>query len=173
LPEKQPRIHRLPTAVKSLAFHPNGRILAVGDGRGQIGLWDVALGKPLGALPSEHRGAVTALAFHPTNGALLLSGSEDANLCVWDVLSRSLQKPPLTGWHQGEIRAVAFRPDGQFAVSCSMDDRLRVWRTSDWQVVLTREGGRNWALALAFSPDGALIASASKDETVKVWRAKF
>jgi WD40 repeat protein/predicted Ser/Thr protein kinase len=173
LPEKQPRIHRLPTAVKSLAFHPNGRILAVGDGRGQIGLWDVALGKPLGALPSEHRGAVTALAFHPTNGALLLSGSEDANLCVWDVLSRSLQKPPLTGWHQGEIRAVAFRPDGQFAVSCSMDDRLRVWRTSDWQVMLTREGGRNWALALAFSPDDALIASASKDETVKVWRAKF
>jgi WD40 repeat protein len=159
--------------VKSLAFHPNGRILAVGDGRGQIGLWDVALGKPLGALPSEHLGAVTALAFHPTNGALLLSGSEDANLCVWDVLSRSLQKPPLTGWHQGEIRAVAFRPDGQIAVSCSMDDRLRVWRTSDWQLVLTREGGRNWALALAFSPDDALIASASKDETVKVWRAKF
>jgi WD40 repeat protein len=50
---------------------------------------------------------------------------------------------------------------------------LRVWRTNDWQLVLTREGGRNWALALAFSPDGALIASASKDETVKVWRAKF
>jgi WD40 repeat protein len=54
-----------------------------------------------------------------------------------------------------------------------MDDQLRVWCTSDWQLVLTREGGRNWALALAFSPSGNFLASASKDETIKVWQVKL
>jgi predicted Ser/Thr protein kinase len=156
--------------VRSLAFHPNNQMVAVGDSAGQIRLFHLAQ-KKVTASWQAHTGAVTALAFHP-NGAVLLSGGEDATLAVWDVVAVSLVKR-LEGWHQREVRAVAFRPDGQIAVSCSMDDRLRVWRTSDWQVMLTREGGRNWALALAFSPDGALIASASKDETVKVWRARF
>jgi WD40 repeat protein len=156
--------------VRSLAFHPNNQMVAAGDSAGQIRLCHLAQ-KKVTASWQAHTGAVTALAFHP-NGAVLLSGGEDATLAVWDVVAVSLVKR-LEGWHQREVRAVAFRPDGQIAVSCSMDDRLRVWRTSDWQLVLTREGGRNWALALAFSPDGALIASASKDETVKVWRAKF
>jgi WD40 repeat protein len=40
-------------------------------------------------------------------------------------------------------------------------------------LVLTREGGRNWALALAFSPSGNFLASASKDETIKVWQVKL
>ncbi len=161
----------LPKAnVRSLAFHPHGQILAVGDGIGQIWLLNIAQSE-LVARWQAHKGAVTALAFHP-NGSLLFSGSEDATLSVWDVISRSVVKR-LEGWHQREIRAVAFSPDGKFAVSCSMDDRLRVWSVKDWQLLLTKEGGRNWALALAFEPSGKFLASASKDEKVKVWRVKF
>jgi len=155
--------------VRSLAFHPNNQMVAVGDSAGQIRLFHLSQ-KKVTASWQAHTGAVTALAFHP-NGAVLLSGGEDATLAVWDVVAVSLVKR-LEGWHQREVRAVAFRPDGQIAVSCSMDDRLRVWRTSDWQLVLTREGGRNWALALAFSPSGNFLASASKDETIKVWQVK-
>lgn len=161
----------LPKAnVRSLAFHPHGQILAVGDGIGQIWLLNIAQSE-LVARWQAHQNAVTALAFHP-NGSLLFSGSEDATLSVWDVISRSVVKR-LEGWHQREIRAVAFSPDGKFAVSCSMDDRLRVWSVKDWQLLLTKEGGRNWALALAFEPSGKFLASASKDEKVKVWRVKF
>jgi predicted Ser/Thr protein kinase len=156
--------------VRSLAFHPNNQMVAVGDSAGQIRLFHLAQ-KKVTAGWQVHTGTVTALAFHP-NGAVLLSGGEDATLAVWDVVAVSLVKR-LKGWHQREVRAVAFRPDGQIAVSCSMDDRLRVWRTSDWQLVLTREGGRNWALALAFSPSGNFLASASKDETIKVWQVKL
>ncbi len=160
--------------VRSLAFHPNGRTLAVGDQQGRIWLVDVLAfwnrrSKP--TIWQGHQGAVTALAFHP-NGAVLLSGGEEADLKVWDAVSHSLQKT-LTGWHQREIRAVAFSPDGKMALSCSMDDRLRVWRTDNWTVILTREGGRNWALALSFAPVAHLFASASKDETVKVWRLRL
>ncbi|MCS7185842.1 MAG: hypothetical protein RMK89_02690, partial [Armatimonadota bacterium] len=137
---------------------------------GQIWLLNLAQHK-LMAKWRAHQSAVTALAFHP-NGTFLFSGSEDTTLAVWDIVSQSLVKR-LEGWHQREIRAVAFSPDGKFAVSCSMDDRLRVWQVEDWQLLLTKEGGRNWALALAFDPSGNFIASASKDEKVKVWRVKF
>ncbi|MFA0782671.1 protein kinase domain-containing protein [Fervidibacter sacchari] len=156
--------------VRSLALHPNNQTVAVGDSAGQIRLFHLGQ-KKVTASWQAHAGAVTALAFHP-NGAVLLSGGEDATLAVWDVVAVSLVKR-LEGWHQREVRAIAFRSDGQIAVSCSMDDRLRVWRTSDWQLILTREGGRNWALALAFSPSGKFLVSASKDETVKVWQVKL
>lgn len=52
-------------------------------------------------------------------------GSEDTTLAVWDNVSQSLVKR-LEGWHQKEIRAVAFNHDGKFAGSCSMNDRFRV-----------------------------------------------
>ncbi len=156
--------------VRSLAFHPNGKVLAVGDSVGQIWLLNIVPSEPT-ARWQAHQGAVTALAFKP-DGAILFSGSEDATLAVWDVVSRSLVKR-IEGWHQREIRAVAFSPDGKFAVSCSMDDRLRVWQVEDWRLMLTKEGGRNWSLTLTFDPSGKFLASASKDETVKVWRVKF
>ncbi|MCS7264290.1 MAG: WD40 repeat domain-containing serine/threonine-protein kinase [Armatimonadetes bacterium] len=156
--------------VRSMAFRPNSQVLAIGDNAGQIWLLNLAQHK-LMAKWRAHQSAVTALAFHP-NGTFLFSGSEDTTLAVWDIVSQSLVKR-LGGWHQREIRAVAFSPDGKFAVSCSMDDRLRVWQVKDWQLLLTKEGGRNWALALAFDPSGNFIASASKDEKVKVWRVKF
>jgi len=94
-------------------------------------------------------------------------------LLVWEFANGELTiRKRLDGWHLQEIRAVAFRHDGKIAVSCSMDDTLRVWRTDTWHLLLTRKGGQNWSLALAFSLLGDLFASASKDETVKVWRLK-
>lgn len=166
----EPQRYKL-LSVRSLAFHPNNRIVAVGDEQGRVWLWDVTKAKRV-AEWRAHNGAMTALAFHP-NGSVLLSGGEDADLAVWSVEpgDPTLQKR-LRGWHIKEIRAVAFRKDGKLAISCGMDDVLRVWRTSDWDVILTRKGGRNWALALAFEPSGEFLASASKDETVKVWRVK-
>lgn len=163
--------------VRTLAFHPDDKTLAIGDANGKIWLWDVTSGwgkKRFDAFSQNaHKGAVTALAFNP-DGSLLLSGGEDAILLVWEVVDRNVfLSRRLEGWHLMEIRSVAFRHDGKIAASCSMDDTLRIWRTEDWSVAFTRKGGQNWSLALAFSLFGDLLASASKDETVKVWRLKL
>ncbi len=162
--------------VRTLAFHPDDRTLAIGDARGRIWLWDVVDGweKGLRAIPlNAHKGAVTALAFNP-DGTLLLSGGEDAILLVWELIDGALfLSRRLEGWHLKEIRAISFRHDGKIAASCSMDDTLRIWRTDDWTVIFTRKGGQNWSLALTFSLFGDLLASASKDETVKVWKVRL
>ena len=156
--------------IRALSFHPNGALLAVGDEEGTVWLWDIARHRTI-ARWRAHTGAVTALAFHPS-GQWVLSGGEDATLVVWDLVTRAVIRR-LAGWHQREIRAVTFRPDGLVAVSCSMDDRLRVWRLPDWRVAVVQDGGRNWALALAFDPSGTWLAAASKDERVKVWRLRL
>jgi WD40 repeat protein len=69
--------------ARTVAFSPNGRLLAAGKHDGSIRLWSPDNGAVLGDVPG-HGQAVTALAFSP-DGKLLASGSEDTTVLLWDV----------------------------------------------------------------------------------------
>src|SRR5262249_31496481 len=78
-----------------------------------VRLWDVAAGRPAGALRG-HEGEVTAVTFSP-DGALVASASWDATAKLWE---------PATGrecgvlrGHKGAITAVAFSPDGRLVAT--------------------------------------------------------
>jgi WD40 repeat protein len=73
----------------TLAFSPDGLLLAVGTPRGSVQLWDKNTGKIL-ATVKGHDSSVTALAFRP-DGRVLASGSSDRTIVVWDLAD--LQMP--------------------------------------------------------------------------------
>jgi len=68
--------------VWTLAFSPNGRVLASGGGDHNVKLWDPQNGALLQLLEG-HSNAVTSLAFHP-DGIRLASGSLDGTVIVWE-----------------------------------------------------------------------------------------
>jgi WD40 repeat protein len=68
----------------SLAYSPDGRMLAIGHGGdGRIQLWELASGKERCVL-SGHRGDVLSLAF-TADGGMLASGGEDGTILLWDL----------------------------------------------------------------------------------------
>jgi len=69
--------------VESVAFSPDGKLLASGSGDNMIKLWDVATGQELRTLRG-HTDPVWSVAFSP-DGKLLASGSGDETLMVWDI----------------------------------------------------------------------------------------
>jgi len=71
--------------------------------------------------------------------------------------------------HGGFVYAVAISPDGQWAVSGSYNNTLKVWNLATGTVELTLTGHRDIVLAVAISPDGQWAISGSYDETLKVW----
>jgi WD40 repeat protein len=149
------------SAVWDLAFHPEGRLLAVAavnqlatsGSSGGISVWDVKDRKP----HVEMLGGCTCLAFHPS-GKQLASGTVDPLICVWDFETRELIKD-LAG-HDETINIVVFSPDGKWLVSGSDDLTLRFWNTARWTEVAVRQIDSQ-IKHLAFSPDGKYLFAAN------------
>ena len=149
----------------SVAFSPNGKVLAAGTAEGQVRLWRVADGQPL--LTCEgHLGAVWSVAFSP-DGRLLASASTDGTVRLWNVdTGQSLQT--LAG-HTHQVWSVAFSPDGRLLASGSTDGTVRLWEIPTGQSLQTLAGHTHLVRSVAFSPDGRLLASGSFDQTVRLW----
>jgi WD40 repeat protein len=95
-------------AIKSIAFSPDGKLIASGSDDKTIKLWDVTTGKQLHSLEG-HTFGVTSVAFSP-DGKLIASGSsyDDRSIRLWDV-STGQQVRAIDGY---SLR-VAYSPDGQ------------------------------------------------------------
>ncbi|GAB4461277.1 MAG: hypothetical protein Kow0070_18660 [Anaerolineales bacterium] len=154
--------------VRSVAFSPDGSLLAAGCEDGSLRLWNVATRQPLGEPLTGHSRDVNSVAFSP-DGTLLASGSWDNTLRLWDVATRQPLGEPLTG-HGGDVNSVAFSPDGTLLASGSEDETIRLWDVATRQPLgEPLRGHSDYVISVAFSPDGTLLASGSEDETIRLW----
>ncbi|NMG18472.1 NB-ARC domain-containing protein [Brasilonema bromeliae] len=151
--------------ILSVAFSPEGKVLAMGDTNGDIRLYQVADGLPL-LTCKGHANWVLSLAFSP-DGTILASGSSDNTVKLWSVgTGQCLQT--LQG-HNHEVWSVAFSPDGEVFASGSDDQTIKLWSVRTGECLKTFQGHANWVLSIAFSPDGQTLLSGSEDQTVKLW----
>jgi WD40 repeat protein len=154
-------------SVMSVAFSPDGRILASGCRDDTMRLWEVATGK-LDETLTGHTGDVYGVAFSP-DGKLLASASGDKTIRLWDVATRRVVRT-LDG-HDDLVRSVAFFPDGGKLVSSSADKAVRVWDVGEGTLQRTFTGHAGQVRSVAVSPDAKRIASGSTDGTARVWDA--
>jgi WD40 repeat protein len=117
--------HPHPLGVSSVAFAPDGQLLASGGSNGRITFWDLTADKVRSTM-SGHNGATTSLAFGP-DSSTLVSGGDDGAVRIWD-LGRSRERSLLFG-HTKTVSCVAFPPDGQSVVSGSSDHAVMLWDT--------------------------------------------
>ena len=155
-------------SVLSVAFSPDGKLLAAGDSKGEIRLWRVADGQPLLTFQG-HTNWVCSVAFSP-EGDLLASGSADGTVKLWNIA----QGQCLNTWrgHRGWVWSVTFSPDSCLLVSGSEDHTVRLWEIRSGRCLGILGGHTEGVRSVAFSPKHQTIASGSGDCTVKLWDVK-
>jgi WD40 repeat protein len=74
--------------------------------------------------------------------------------------------------HSGEIKAIAFSPDGAYIATAGSDGLVKVWDLGNGHELFACVGHKNKVRGLAWSMDGKFLASGGAEKNIKIWDAK-
>ena len=154
--------------VTTVAFSPDGTILASGDTHYTVRLWDVSTRKHQTAL-NGHHGTVNTLTFS-MDGSMLVSGSADNTIRLWNP-SAEKHLDTLEG-HEYDVITLAFSKDGTTLASGDTSDVVRLWEGTTGQhldtISLSNEVSGNPIRSVTFSPDGLTLASGHEHPSISI-----
>lgn len=148
--------------VHSLAFHPDGTLLASGDYR-QIKLWSRP--KNVQALTLTASAPVRSLAVSPDRKWLAAAGT-NSSIHLWN-LEDPKEAKTLTVSDKG-TSCLEFSPDNTWLAAASPDKKLRVWDRASGQLVVEFETPSEFA-ALRWLPNGKQIIAGGADHIIRLF----
>jgi WD40 repeat protein len=166
--------------VHSVAFSPDGRLLAAGDWSGQIRMWAVHTWEELDRVEHRLGKEIWNVAFSPAGNYFAASGL--GGLEIWSVVERAggarpkLQEIP--GPPDKNITSVCYSPEGNLLAWVSRGKKARgghavhLW---DFQKCQARPAPTSrlaqYYSAIAFYPDGERLTYINEQDEIEVWDA--
>jgi WD40 repeat protein len=163
--------------VHSLAWSPDGRLIASSSLDETIHVWESNSGKHILTYRSNSL-QPQAMAWSP-DGTLIAStgGLLSETVQIWDAKTgQESANYAVYHEHSETINALAWSEDGQYIASASEDRTVQVWGVRSGRAVFTYRGHALPVKTLAWLPgkehgEPERIASSGEDKTVHVWNA--
>ncbi|TPX42060.1 hypothetical protein SeMB42_g03397 [Synchytrium endobioticum] len=175
--------------VMDVAWHMRDECLfgSVGDDK-KLLIWDTRSkdsNKAVSTVERAHNLEVSCINFHPSNEFLLVSGSADKTVALWDMRNFKMRLHTLEG-HQDEILQVGWSPHHEtILASSSGDRRLNVWDLSRIGEEQTAEDAEDGPPELLFVHGGHtnkisdfswnhnepwVLCSVAEDNVCQIWQ---
>ncbi|MGK7892778.1 MAG: NACHT and WD repeat domain-containing protein, partial [Xenococcus sp. (in: cyanobacteria)] len=87
---------------------------------------------------------------------------------LYQAVQDSREKYTFNG-HESDVSSVTISEDGNYIVSGSTDNTVKLWSVENRELLHTFNGHENSVNSVAISEDGNYIISGSNDKTVKLW----
>lgn len=156
--------------VTSVAWHSDGKLLAIGTDAAEIQIWDTDT-KQLVQTQKPHSGRVVSLSW---NGNVLASGSRDATVALCDI-RESRPFSSLSG-HTQEVCGLRWSTNGQQLASGGNDNQLNIWDFKRYSMECTPlfslRGHTAAVKALSWNPvqPNLLVSGGgTADKTLRFW----
>lgn len=157
-------------SIESIAFNPDGKILATGSNDNLVRLWDVSTGKQEKTLIG-HRREISSVAFS-SDGNKLVSASP-GEISIWDVASgthiQTIEQ--YTGVTSGIsfidnsliLAVFPFREEGNIIKLTDFITGKQLWSTKKYEKQFRD---------VSLSADGDFLAASDREKTIYLWHAK-
>jgi WD40 repeat protein len=163
--------------VGSVAFSPDGELLATASDDKTVRLWKVGSGQIVNTL-SGHHDIINDVAWS-ADGNLLASAASDG-VIIWKVSSAGGYGAerrivhPLVETHPVKVNSVAFDPEETSLATADDNGTVAIWDLTSGQMKTSFTPHVGPILKVAFSPvqGSRLLATAGVDKTAKLWDAR-
>jgi WD40 repeat protein/uncharacterized caspase-like protein len=149
-------------SVTSVAFSPDGQMLAIGGVESKSNL---DFGAMMSGTQRNQKG--NSKQNDPQEMMRNMKVEAIGQVSLWDVATGT-QLGALSGHGKG-VTQVAFNRDGRLLASSSSDNSIRIWDVAARRELRTLTGHTANIESLDFSPDSRLLASASDDGGTFLW----
>ncbi|QDU64141.1 Chromosome partition protein Smc [Planctomycetes bacterium Pan216] len=149
--------------VMSVAFSPDGVLLATGDRAGGLVVWEADTGREFYVL-NGHKAAIQDMAWRRDSN-VLATVDEAGQVRLWDMH----QGKPIKNWgaHGGGTLAVDYAHDGRL-VTCGRDRMVRVWDGNGKKLRDCQAFG-DIAMQVAFHHDGKKVIAGDWTGDIRVY----
>ncbi len=140
-------------AVRTVAFAPNGQVLATGGEDGTVRLWSLKQSRECRVLKG-HKGPINALAFSH-DGRRLASAGADKTAILWELTANHPQA--VFRGHLAAVLTVGFSRDGATVITGGEECIVRFCRTDDGRELTALNIHNAPVTSIALHPGGGTL----------------
>lgn len=154
--------------IRVIAVTPDNKYVLSESEDHKIEIWNIEHNKQEGILIG-HKGSISSIAI---NAKMVVSGSYDKTLRIWDLANFKERLCLKSEWHW--ITAVILSHDGECIIAGSENGKVILWKTQELSFgaslkpEMILETHRDRVSSLAITSDNNQIVSGSKDGTIKI-----
>jgi WD40 repeat protein len=157
--------------VRSVAFNPQGGLLASADEGGTIRLWNWQNEYSTNKILYQARGVgMKAITFSP-DGNSLVSASDDHVIRLWSNFTKDQPDVRLLTNHKNIVLSVAFSPDGEKLASADASGLVLLWDLNKVMPICIDSLKFSKPIrSIVFNPVNDYLATGGDEKIVGIWR---